>query len=287
MSLWLRILLAIVIWVVATLSTVAILQINGISTRVWPNFVGLIAAGLFLLIAREKDQTSTTEVKYSEKDGAGDAGELSTQPRTVGGRSSEVKENPLLDTSMEIEKNNSGDKPQVRDKKEMTQSNDKLVWQEEFQILNEYDPVVKECHDELEALNPQLSSQFREEVVSDRKKATDIRDRLKAAHEKKLKPYISEELNEALAKARSLGPYAEEEFIRVVELMGEDIDVDDAIQRLSEKFIPDITFVTEYKSFRIYTDSMGKYVVYSPTNVKVSGSLDYDSIDTAKAFIDR
>ena len=69
--------------------------------------------------------------------------------------------------------------------------------------------------------------------------------------------------------------------------MGEDIDVDDAIQRLREKFISDITFVTEYKSFMIYIDSMGKYVVYSPTNVKVSSSLDYDSIDTAKAFIDR
>ena len=61
-------------------------------------------------------------------------------------------------------------------------------WSEEYQILNEYDPVVKDCHDELEGLDPLLSSQFRDEVVSNRKKATDIRDRLKAQHENKLNP---------------------------------------------------------------------------------------------------
>lgn len=108
-------------------------------------------------------------------------------------------------------------------------------WSEEFQILNEYDPVVKECHEELGELDPQLSSQFRDEVVSNRKKATDIRDRLKAQHENKLNPYTSDELNEALAEARLLGPSAGEEFTRVVEVMGEDLDVEAVLNRLKKK----------------------------------------------------
>jgi hypothetical protein len=131
----------------------------------------------------------------------------------------------------------------------MTEPDDNTSWSEEFQILNEYDPVVKECHDELEGLDHLLSSQFRKEIVSDRKKATEIRDRLKAEHEKNCKaleaelekknnPYSSKELNEALAEARLLGQSAEEEFARVIEVMGEDADADQIISRLKDKHGP-------------------------------------------------
>ena len=77
MSLWRRIILAIVIWFVVALVVVAILQIKGSPYIAPPAILGTLAASLYLLFAREKDQTSTTEVKYSEKDGAGDAGEHS------------------------------------------------------------------------------------------------------------------------------------------------------------------------------------------------------------------
>jgi hypothetical protein len=109
-------------------------------------------------------------------------------------------------------------------------------WSEDFKILNEYDVAVKECHDELESLDPQLSSQFREEVVSDRKNAAKIKDRLKAEHEMQMSPYKSGAVNEALATARELGSAAEKEFTRVVEVMGEDIEVESILQRLKEKY---------------------------------------------------
>jgi hypothetical protein len=120
-------------------------------------------------------------------------------------------------------------------------------WSEEFKILNEYDSVVKECHAELEDIAPQLAEQFREEIISDRKKAVvirdrlkaeheKIRDRLKAEHEKQINPYTSEALNVALAEARLLGLEAEEEFTRVVEVMGEDFEVEDVLLRLKAKY---------------------------------------------------
>jgi hypothetical protein len=118
----------------------------------------------------------------------------------------------------------------------MAQPTDKTSWSEEFNILYEYDPVVKECHDELENLEPELSTQFREEIVSDRKKASDVRDRLKAEHEKKINPYGSDELNEGLSEARLIGVKAEEEFIRVIDVMGEDVDVSNVLRRIGKKF---------------------------------------------------
>jgi hypothetical protein len=113
---------------------------------------------------------------------------------------------------------------------------DDVNWTEEFTILNEYDLAVAECHDELARLDHNLSSQFREEVVSNRKNATKIKDRLKAEYEKILNPYTSESLNEALAKVRLLGTKAEEEFNRVVEVMGEDIEVEKVFQNLKKKY---------------------------------------------------
>ncbi len=120
----------------------------------------------------------------------------------------------------------------------VVQPSDTLPWSEEFQILYEYDPIVKECHDEIEKIDRDLSVHFREEVVSDRQLATSIRDRLKAQHEKHSNPYQSDALNEALAKVRLYGPEAEKEFGRIVEVMGEEIadDVDRIVKTLEGKY---------------------------------------------------
>lgn len=134
------------------------------------------------------------------------------------------------------EKESTVEKQQAKGIEEMSLSIDKPDWSEEFSILFEYDPVVKEFHDELEGIDPQLSNQFREEVVSDRKNASKIRDRLVAVHEKKIRPYTSDELNEGLSEARLLGSEAEKEFVRVVEVMGEDADVDEILHRLNTKY---------------------------------------------------
>jgi hypothetical protein len=124
--------------------------------------------------------------------------------------------------------------PQKKDP--ATPSKESEAWSEDFSILFEYDPDVKKCHEELEGIDLELSSQFRLEVVSDRKKSLEICDRIKAAHEKKLNPYASDELNEGLSQARLLGPKAEEEFIRVVKVMGEDVDPNPIIEKLTKKY---------------------------------------------------
>ena len=162
------------------------------------------------------------------KDGA-----KQTKPsQTAAGNGSKTKSISLAGAS-----EHSGGKPQARRKEVIAKSDDKPGWSEEFQILYEYDPVVTRYHDELEDLDPQLSKRFRVEVVSNRKEALDILNRLKAEGEKKINPFASKKLNEALAEARLIGPRAEEEFARIVEVMGEEIAVDRILGRLKNKYL--------------------------------------------------
>jgi hypothetical protein len=118
------------------------------------------------------------------------------------------------------------------------QTDDGTNWAQEFRILFEYDPVVKECHDELADIDPHLSNRFRTEVLSNRKEAREIRDRLKSERDKKIAPYVSAELNAALSEAQLLGVAAEHEFKQVIKVMGEDVDVTAVMRRLMEKFDP-------------------------------------------------
>ena len=161
----------------------------------------------------------------------GDVVEQVRSSQTIAGSGEESKSTSLRGINEHSERT-----LRARGANGMSQSTEKSIWSEEFNILYEYATPVKECHDELEAIEPQLSEKFREEVVLDRKKAPEIRDRLKAEHEENIKPFASEDLNKAFAEARLLGPNAEEEFTRIVEVMGEDIDVDDVSQRLKKKY---------------------------------------------------
>ena len=160
-------------------------------------------------------------------------------------------------------------------------------WTEEYKILNEYDPIVAECHYELERIDHRLSRQFREAVVSDKKNAPDIKDRLLVEHQKEIASKI---LAEALAMAQRLGPKAEEEFNQVIEVMVEDLDFDIIIQRLEEKYggnrskVSDYEDNISYRGYAILKNKHSKYNVFKG-NIQVKGSKDYISIKTAKAFI--
>jgi len=120
---------------------------------------------------------------------------------------------------------------------EMDDLTEAAAWSEEFKILYNYDANVKKCHDELEKIDAELSKEFREQVTPDRKKATRIKNKLKKEYEKKLSPYETDALNKGLAQARNIGLDAEEEFIKVVKVMGEDIDVSDTLTKIKRKFL--------------------------------------------------
>jgi len=121
-------------------------------------------------------------------------------------------------------------------KQEMKKSS---PWSEEFRLLEEYDSLVSQCHKEIIELNEELAEIFRKEVVANRKSARDIADRLISEHQRLTNPFESEELNAAFNEARKLGKKAEEEFKKVVNLLGEeDTDIKFTLAKIHEKYSP-------------------------------------------------
>ena len=117
---------------------------------------------------------------------------------------------------------------------------DSSSWSEEFRLLHEYDVLLAECYKEVVTLNQEVASKFREEVLTDRKAAKEIADRLIAEYQQLVKPFKSDELNTAFNKAKSLGKRAEKEFRKVVDLLGEeDVDAEFISQKLTQKYSAD------------------------------------------------
>jgi hypothetical protein len=275
MSTWLSIFLAIVIWVVVTLSAVAIFQINGMSTKVWPNFVGLIAVGIFLIIMRGRSQAESGENQapiQGLRARSTDRTHNSKDPRAF---TPQDEEQTQQANTINATEGNGGGSEEFR-----------ILdgWSQTFKILNEYDEVVKYLHGKLDILSPQLSHQFRAEVISDRNLAGEIFDRLMAEHERKLNPYPTDLLNGGLLEAKSLGRDAEEEFIRVVEVMGVDVNVESVLRRLEEKYGRNGNAVS-YRGYNIIKNTNESFNVLE-AGVPVKGSLDYSSLKLAKAYID-
>ena len=74
-------------------------------------------------------------------------------------------------------------------------------------------------------------------MVANRKSARDIADRLISEHQRLTNPFKSEELNAAFNEARKLGKEAEEEFKKVVDLLGEeDTDIKFTSAKIHEKY---------------------------------------------------
>lgn len=110
---------------------------------------------------------------------------------------------------------------------------------EEYELLRNYDLLVAQCHKEIAELGDKLVGMFRNEVLVDRKAAREIADRLISEQEKLTNPYKSEGLNAAFKKTKILGKKAEEEFKKVVNLLGEEnFDISFILPKIYEKYSP-------------------------------------------------
>jgi hypothetical protein len=261
MHLWLKIFLSLIIMFVVALIALAILQINDYSMPGLSAAIGFMAGFLFFIYAPAPPNSRKNALNISKRNKnltglgalvepdellpaeyiADNLNETNTKARDINlpdQRSSSANPWKSKPTSTPKHSNASNKRQQAIKEEKNTQENDVSVWSEEFSILYEYDPIVQKCFDELWDIDTELATRFREEIILDRKKSIEIKDRLKAEFEKEKNPYNSDELNNGLSKARKLGSKAEQEFVRVVEVMGDDIDVDSITERLEEKYNP-------------------------------------------------
>ena len=143
-------------------------------------------------------------------------------------------------------------------------------WSDEFRILHEYDPLVAECHEGASNLGENYVRRFREEVVGDRKRAIEILDQLIDEHEATIRPFASDRLNEALAEARERGKDVEEEFVRVIEVLGEDADLDHVMATLREKYNAPNKTLSEYTDYELANKLRTElYPKLHPSQIKI------------------
>lgn len=105
-----------------------------------------------------------------------------------------------------------------------------------FQLIYEYDRVAHQCFEDLMWIDKELAKEFKKKIAKDPKNPEQIRDQLKEKYEKNVSPYDSPSLNRALHEAREIGAKAEYEFKRIVEVLGEHVDVEHVINKLKEKY---------------------------------------------------
>jgi hypothetical protein len=101
----------------------------------------------------------------------------------------------------------------------------------------EYIPKVAEAWKQIEPLSEEFRLQFLKALEADTNQdmaallATVLED-----HRKFIRPYQSSDLNDALEQARELGDEALTEFRRIVDVLGEQIDVQHTMEKLKAKF---------------------------------------------------
>lgn len=110
----------------------------------------------------------------------------------------------------------------------------------EAHIVIRYDKVAAEQFQRLSELPEEFSDKFLEAVEADPRCDTkSVTDGLIEQHRKQSAPYEDERLNKALAEMREIGPEAEQEFQKAIEVIGEDrVDADFVSEQIRTKIKP-------------------------------------------------
>jgi len=152
------------------------------------------------------------------------------------------------------------------------------------ELVLEYSDDAKKNFDRLKQLPKSIAQTFIEKLEEDPSQDTrKLSDDLIAAHEAEIRPYQQEKLNQALAQARELGPEAEQEFRKVVALLGDKIDANEVLARLREKFPGNFE---HYGGFAICPTTKGMFEIRDANDNRVPGTLEYKTKVAAKVAID-
>ena len=130
---------------------------------------------------------------------------------------------------------------------------------ERASIAIEYRETTKAAWESLDSLPEKFRIKFLEalEVNPNIDSATEV-ERIIQDYEKSLNPFMSDHMNRSLAEAREHGPEAEDEFIRVTNALGDDVNADRLLEKIKLKLnrsfdlLPGLYLADEVGKFRVY-----------------------------------
>ena len=170
---------------------------------------------------------------------------------------------------------------------------DTAIWE----TLLEFDPRVKAGFDELRGLGREFQVSFAQRVVAASPSDRDVEGivaAVKSEYQDRYKISDREEINQALMEAVELGPEAEKEFRRVIEIVGSECDLDHLLATIKNKPEDSVKMKGDYSTLyygfcikemqKIHDRNISKFRVINPSGQWEPTS--FVSEKSAKRFID-
>ena len=106
-------------------------------------------------------------------------------------------------------------------------------------VVIEYSDAAKGAWGRIEGLPVEFQDEFLDGLDADTKcDASELAERIIQKHEKLLRPYDDDEANDGIASARSISDEAEAEFMKVYDLLGDEIKPKELLEKIEAKFGP-------------------------------------------------
>jgi hypothetical protein len=211
MPLWLRILLAAVIWMVVALIVVAVLQTKGSPFQGPPVILGTLAAGLFLVFARgsTNSQSAPLPVNQSAPLPVNQSAPLPVNQSAPLPVKPSAKRSPDLDTS---------------------------AWA----TIKEYDKNVSQALKKITPLGEGWVVEFGNRIMAADPKvrdANEIAEQVVEEYQNSLKISEVEEINAAYAEVKSnFGKFGEAQFEKLYSLVGDAMDISKAMASIGSDY---------------------------------------------------
>lgn len=206
----------------------------------------------------------------------------------------DTKKRKMYDAARAEQGNNTGDYDPGVDDENLSVDDYKDDWK--FAV--EYFPELDKMLNDIANISPSLSIVFQSTILKHKNfdEADSIQEHLVGAFLKRFFGSSSEIQDFARTLLLNKELRAAKELNRAIKIFGTQIDPVPIISKIRDKHnlsqvgwldtYRGSKFVETYKTYKIYQNSDGKYIIFSSPYIRARTSLSYSNLKTARDFID-
>lgn len=136
----------------------------------------------------------------------------------------------------------------------------------------------------LEVLPEEFQREYLDAIKQGRRDYSQLADKLFSKHQKLARPFASDKVNDAFAEVAEIGNEARAEFAKVINLLGEDIEIEPVLEKIRNKYVEPQG--VKYKGYFIVTNNLGRFEVVDREWQPLPKTTNYRDIATAEAAVD-
>lgn len=303
MTLWLRAPLAILVSFITLFIVAAVLEVNYIPVGSWPAGSAVAAGFLFIWVTRGRTRTDTINNEkqiLTRKERLGDEYVVEGRSKTDDCASHDYQSDQNISNSERSFRGNALQPPKPGiDVQNMYAASDDILDTQEWQLLIEYDERVAKSFDELSNIELDYQRLFAQRVLEigpEKRDLGKIVSDVKSEYEASIRAFDQDEVNDAWLKAKQISKSAADEFMKIIELAGEDIDLRNVLRKLEQKYGlgPSQKLADDnkdqkkqgYKGYQIVQLDSGMFTIADEDGISIT-KVNYNSASKCRAYIDR